>query len=335
LIKLLSDWHARFGRGDEFYGAALLRSQVVAATCLGLHSFKGTEVVDFDLCILDEASKATATEALVPMVQARKWIVVGDPRQLPPFVEDALVRPKLLTEHDLSERDVSETMLDRLLAGLPKECTTTLTLQHRMLPEIGDLISTCFYNGELESAPRRRPSWMVRALEKPVVWYTTSAADRPGEVAVGTSRANNLEARVVKRLLERLNFCATAADHAISVGVLSGYLAQLTTIERQISDVRELWTHVQVDVSSIDSYQGRECDVLIYSVTRSNPQQKLGFLREERRLNVALSRGRYGLVLVGDHVFAKTAGDIANPFYPVIEYIEQHDDACALLPVPE
>ena len=96
-----------------------------------------------------------------------------------------------------------------------------------------------------------------------------------------------------------------------------------------------MWTHLDVDVSSIDSFQGRQCAVVIYSVTRSNAQRKLGFLREERRLNVALSRGRLGLVLVGDHVFAKAAGDIANPFHQVIEFIEQHQESCALLPVPK
>jgi serine/threonine protein kinase len=335
LVKLLSDWHSRFGRGDEFYGAALLRSQVVAATCLGLHSFKGTDAVEFDLCIIDEASRATATEALVPMVQAKQWILVGDPQQLPPFVEDALLRPQLLKEHDLSERDVRETMLDRLLEHLPEQCTTLLSLQHRMVPEIGDLISTCFYGGTLESAPSSRPNWMTRALEKPVVWYTTSREQNPYEVTVGTSRANNLEARVIKRLLERINFCATAAHERVSVAVLSGYLAQLTTIERQIADSRDLWTHLQLDVSSIDSFQGRECDILIYSVTRSNPQRKLGFLREERRLNVALSRARFGLILVGDHVFAKAAGDIANPFHDVIDFIERHEQSCVLAPVPE
>ena len=103
LVKLLGDWHSRFGRGDEFYGAALLRAQVVAATCLGLQSFKGADVVEFDLCIIDEASKATATESLVPMVQARRWVLVGDQRQLPPFVEEALLRPDILREHELSE----------------------------------------------------------------------------------------------------------------------------------------------------------------------------------------------------------------------------------------
>ncbi len=334
LIRLLADWHSRFGRGGEFYGAALIRSQVVAATCLGLHTFKGTDVVEFDLCIVDEASKATATEALVPMVQAKRWVLVGDPKQLPPFVEDTLLRPEVLREHELSENDIRQTLLNRLLQRLPDDCTTFLSRQHRMVPEIGNLISHCFYERKLDSAPRTRPQWLSHALEKPVVWFTTSGEERRYEVNVGTSKANNLEARFIRTLLGRLAFYTEHTRNAqLEVAVLSGYLPQLAMISRQIADARDSWRNLQIECSTIDAFQGRECDVVIYSVTRSNPQRRLGFLREERRLNVALSRGRIGLVLVGDHLFAGAANDVSNPFRCVIDYIEHYTDACALVPV--
>src|SRR5207249_8955169 len=74
LLKVLGDWHARFGYGDEFAVAAMLRSDVVAATCVGLHAFRGMENIQFDLCIVDEASRATIPEILIPMVQAKRWI---------------------------------------------------------------------------------------------------------------------------------------------------------------------------------------------------------------------------------------------------------------------
>jgi superfamily I DNA and/or RNA helicase len=333
LVRLLVDWHSRFGRSDEFYGAALLRAQVVAATCLGLHSFKGADAVEFDLCIIDEASKATATEALVPMVQAKRWVLVGDQRQLPPFVEDALLRRDILQEHELSERDIRETLLDRLIQRLPPACVAMLSTQHRMVPQIGELISTCFYDGELVSIPSVRPAWLAHVLEQPVVWYTTARSPKRYEVSVGTSRANSLEARTIKQLIGRLNFAATHAREPLNVAVLSGYLAQLTAIERQLAGERETWSSLQLECSSIDAFQGRECDILIYSVTRSNREGLLGFLREERRLNVALSRGRFGLVLVGDHVFARGAGDIGNPFRSVVEFIERNEASCAIAEV--
>src|SRR5207237_903543 len=144
-----------------------------------------------------------------PMVQAKQWVLVGDQRQLPPFVEDALLRRDILEEHELSERDVRETLLDRLLAKLPMACTTMLSTQHRMVPEIGALISECFYDGELNSAGSSRPRWLAHVLERPVVWYTTARHSGRYEVEVGTSRANPLEARAIRHLLERLSFAAT------------------------------------------------------------------------------------------------------------------------------
>jgi hypothetical protein len=333
LVKLLGDWHSRFGRGDEFYGAALLRAQVVAATCLGLQSFKGAEAVEFDLCIIDEASKATATESLVPMIQATRWVLVGDQRQLPPFVEDALLRPDVLQEHELSEGDIRDTIFDRLVERLPSSCSTVLSTQHRMVPEIGNLISECFYDGELKSVASARPAWLGHVLEQPVVWLTTARQPGRFEQAVGLSKSNVLEARVARQLLGLLNFAAEQKGETLKVAVLSGYLAQLTTINRQIAGDIDSWPSLKVECSSIDSFQGRECDILIYSVTRSNSQGQLGFLREERRLNVALSRGRIGLVLIGDHVFARAAGDVANPLHDVVDYIERNPESCKITEV--
>jgi superfamily I DNA and/or RNA helicase len=202
-----------------------------------------------------------------------------------------------------------------------------------MVPEIGELISSCFYKGELTSAPSVRPPWLSHAIEQPVVWYTTARSAQRQEARSGTSRSNALEARAIRRLVERLNYAATHAGATLEVAVLSGYLAQLSAIERQLASGRDEWNALQLQCSSIDAFQGRECDVVIYSVTRSNPDGALGFLREEKRLNVALSRGRHALVLVGDHVFAKSAGDVANPFRAVVEFIEQNPETCSIVEV--
>src|SRR5439155_19400587 len=83
ILDLQAEWLDRFGRDITFLGALCERSSVVAATCIGLASRPGSNEVTYDLCIFDEASKATATEALVPMVRAKKWVSVGDSRQLP------------------------------------------------------------------------------------------------------------------------------------------------------------------------------------------------------------------------------------------------------------
>lgn len=330
LIGLLGDWHGRFGRGNEFYAAGLVRADVVAATCLGLQAFPGADAVEFDLCIIDEASKATATETLVPMVQAKRWILVGDPNQLPPFIEDALVRHDVLREHELAEEDVRDTLFGRLLAGLPTGATRLLSVQHRMVPEIGELVSKCFYKGTLLSAPGTRPRWLEVGFPKAVTWYTTSRRTDRFESAVGTSKSNLLEAREIRRLLRRIDGTAKWGNASVTVAVLSGYTAQREAIAREIAPERSDWLNIaSLDIASVDSFQGREADILVYSVTRSNRDGNIGFLFEERRLNVALSRGRLGLVLVGDHVCVGHAKE-PNPFRRVVEHIEAHPADCSI-----
>jgi hypothetical protein len=87
-MALLEEWQLRVGRSADFNAAMLSAAQVIAGTCVGVAGVRGMEEVAYDLCIIDEASKATATEMLIPMSRSRKWIVVGDPKQLPPFYEE-------------------------------------------------------------------------------------------------------------------------------------------------------------------------------------------------------------------------------------------------------
>lgn len=331
LIDLLGEWHGLFGRGPQFHAAALLRSQVVAATCIGYAGVRGSDTIEFDLCIIDEASKATATELLVPMTRARRWVLVGDHRQLPPFIDEALERPDVLQDHQLRVEDVRETLFDRLRGELPRASVSTLTRQHRMVPPIGDLISTCFYDGGLESAPRDPLAFLSVALGKPVSWQSTAKSNERFERRAGTTLTNRYEARCIEKILARLEFAAKGARRRrkLTVAVLSGYAGQRDLIERQLADELRVWTHLSVTCSTIDAFQGREADVAIYSVTRSNRDATIGFLRERRRLNVALSRGREALILVGDHVgVAAARGE--NPFIAVLDYIADHSEDCAL-----
>jgi serine/threonine protein kinase len=328
LIDLIADWHARFGRGDTFRAAALLRSQVVAATCIGYASVPGSDTIEFDLCIIDEASKATATEMLVPMVRAKRWIIVGDNRQLPPFIDDALRRPSVLADHSLRPDDIEATLFDRLRVQLPQECVRLLSLQHRMAPAIGTLISHCFYSDALDSAPRDPPPWLPLLAPTPVCWFTTARSKSRHETRAGTTITNTLEARAVETLLGRANFAAKTAKRRVSVAVLTGYAGQRDAIVRQIAPKLGQWSALDIECSTVDAFQGRQADVAIYSVTRSNREGNIGFLNEHRRLNVALSRGRDALLIVGDHL-AIRASTAENPFLEVLDWIESHPD-CTL-----
>jgi hypothetical protein len=98
-----ADWESRFGRINDFEAALIASSQVVAGTCVGVAAVRGLSDLEFDLCIVDEASKATPTETLVPLSRARRWVLVGDSNQLPPFLEEGLRDRTILEANNLDE----------------------------------------------------------------------------------------------------------------------------------------------------------------------------------------------------------------------------------------
>lgn len=322
---IASDWQERFGKSSEFTAALVLRSDVVAATCVGLAGIPGIERIPFDLCIVDEASKATATEVLVPLASSRKWVLVGDQRQLPPFVEHALDHPDLLRRFDINREQVHATLFAALAERLPDVCTVQLTNQHRMHPTIGRLISECFYDGALTSADREVSPVVQMALGSPVLWLDTAELPDRRERSAGTSVRNRREATTIAALLDRIDFVAAAQRQKLDVAVLTGYDAQ----RREVLDVitpRELErTSLHVRVATVDAYQGQEADIAIFCVTRSNTNGDLGFLRSEERVNVALSRARDGLVIVGDSDFISEVSVRTNPLARVLQHIRSND----------
>jgi hypothetical protein len=324
---IYAEWEQRFGRGSQFNGALLGRSSVVAATCVGLAGIRGALDVAFDLCILDEASKATATESLVPMSRGRRWIVVGDRQQLPPFQEDALRNPEIQAKFELSPQELEHTLFDYLSDTLPSECKHLLSEQYRMAPPIGRLISECFYDGALISHPRATSNTVSIVFGAPVVWLSTSRHPKRRELPVGTSFANPLEAQEIKAVLARLHFTlshrpARGPELPVRIAVLTGYAAQRDHIRRALDSTLPEWIHMQVQVSSVDAFQGKEADIAIFSMTRSNARSDLGFLSMRRRINVALSRGRDALVIVGDADFCRSSSAAESPMREVLRHIE-------------
>src|SRR5262249_3431500 len=146
----------------------------------------------------------------------------------------------------------------------------------------------------------------------------------------GFSYWNDSEVRLARRLLEswrsQLSHCTTP----ITVGVITGYEAQKLALLRSIDPTDSHWWPLQIEVNTVDAFQGRERDLIIYSAVRSNPRGDIGFLSDVRRLNVALSRAREFLVIVGDDSMLRIANGPSgnNPFRKVIDWIRTHHDTC-------
>ena len=331
LRKVLTQWTTVVGLTEDFHNLISQSARVVASTCsISGKLTRGTfdRYASFDWAIVDEAGRATVPEVLIPMVIAERAILVGDERQLPPMVDEMMAQEA--GEYRL-DRSLFQSLLEQI-AEPESDHLASLQTQYRMNAAIGHLVSSVFYeemlkNG-IQSPPRRSAfGWMPA----PVVWVSTSSLPDRYDARSGGSYSNDTEAALVLQLLEKMEQECRTRRRRPSVGVISGYSAQVERLVTQIDpEDRTRWTNLQIEIATVDSFQGRECDAVIYSTVRSNTQRRIGFLKDHRRINVALSRARDLLVIVGDDFMMEhaTLGPERNPFASVIGHIRSNPNEC-------
>ena len=260
------------------------RAQVLCCTCIG----SGHEFLDgrrFSRVLIDEATQATEPAALVPLVRgARQIVLVGDHRQLPPTVISQRAENGGL-RRSLFERMVEVGIIPHLLR-----------IQYRMHPAISAFPNERFYDGRLEdgveASERATPAGLLWPdWECPIAFLPIEG----GEVRSpdGTSKENPTEASWVARLLEDLMDGGELGQS--DIGIITPYAGQVRAIRDSVPD-----RYDGVEVRTVDGYQGREKEVILFSCVRSNSEGNVGFLSDSRRLNVALTRARRGLIVVGN-----------------------------------
>lgn len=282
----------------------------------------------FDVVIIDEVSKATPPELLLPMLKGKKVILVGDHHQLPPLLGNDTLEEMLQEMADESEEFegkaelkqlLKESLFERLFKNLPKENKTMLAIQYRMHEDIMETIAQ-FYKQENEGLQcGLADSDMMRnhLLESPLLQMNNHLLwmDMPNEPAYfeermkgGKSLYNPAELKQIGVLLKELDEAAAeakqagrmGADERKSIGVISFYGEQVKRIDRLIHQELRL-PHLTIRTGTVDRFQGMEMDVILLSMVRNHnhPQDDIGFAKDYRRLNVALSRARELLVLIG------------------------------------
>ncbi|MDP6888906.1 MAG: AAA domain-containing protein [Candidatus Thalassarchaeaceae archaeon] len=269
----------------------LEHAQVICATCVGA----GDRLLDsrrFPLVLLDEATQATEPASLIPLTKgARHVVLVGDHHQLPPTV----------ISRRAEQDGLSKSLFERLIAlGAP---STMLTTQYRMHPAIREWPSERFYAGKLEdgvSANDRTapvgfmwPNWDAPVAFIPVEGAESSSPD-------GASKQNMDEAALAVRVVDMLLSGGDISPNQIGVVTpYSGQVRLLNDLFENAGGREENERYHGLEIKTVDGYQGREKEVIVLSSVRANEKGEMGFLTDRRRLNVAITRARRGLILLG------------------------------------
>ena len=333
LRKIIKYWTKVLGLGKDFEDLVAKSARVVAATCsisAKLNSRLAPSAASFDWAIVDEAGRATVPEVLIPIVMAQRVILVGDERQLPPMIDERMGRTAGEQAASTLETSLFQDLLEQDVAS--RKHVARLETQYRMHPVIGNLVGNVFYDGALVNGDPDRARRFTNSFPAVVNWISTSRLADKSESRSGDSYDNPSEARVVATVLDRVQQDA-GRRRGLRIGIITGYSAQVGRLRGLIdTSDSQRWPGTTIDIATVDSFQGRECDVVIYSTVRSNAARRIGFLRDHRRLNVALSRARDLLVIVGDDFMMENAvlGTASNPFAEVLDHIRSNPDECRL-----
>lgn len=280
---------------EEAVDEILAEKQVICTT----NSTAGSDLMEdrhFDLVVIDEATQATEPSCLVPIVHGEKVVMAGDHRQLPPTVKN----------QKAAKKGLSETLFERLAEEHP-ENKTLLETQYRMHEDIMSFSSNEFYDcklradeevvghalTDLDIDQNAFDNNIAQILdpEVPVTFVDTRNIDAKERSKQGsTSKENPEEALLVAKMADNLLRAGMAPT---DIAVISPYHDQVDLLDRKIK-------MEDLEVKTVDAFQGREKEAVLISLTRSNGKNAIGFLEDVRRLNVSLTRAKRKLVVVGD-----------------------------------
>lgn len=263
------------------------KAQVITATLVGSNHYTIREV-KFETVVIDEAGQALEPACWIPILKAQKVILAGDHLQLPPTIKS----------NDAARAGLSTTLLEKCVALHP-EAVVLLDEQYRMNEAIMSFSSREFYGNQLKA----HASVATRLLfngDTPVTFIDTAGAGFEEQQA-GTSTYNPDEAVLLFKHLNRLVSEIDPTDKFPTIAIISPYKEQIRVLTEQLQTNPDLMPYIDyIAVNTIDSFQGQERDVVYISLVRSNANGEIGFLADIRRMNVAMTRARKKLVVIGD-----------------------------------
>lgn len=325
---------------DEFFARS---RQLVTGTCVGIgQRHIGISQNQYDWVIIDEAARSIASELAIAMQAGKRILLVGDHHQLPPLYttphKKALARKLGIVSDDIDLDELLQSDFARAFESEYGKMTgAKLLTQYRMAEPIGNLVSDCFYKGELKTGSREIPDvyeGLPNAMGSYVSWLDTSALGKAAhhqKDPKSSSISNSSEVDAIIRLLKLMesnegllaSLRGLVEENESAIGVICMYAEQKKRLHRKFVELH--WDETfksLVRIDTVDSYQGKENRIVIVSVTRSIADQSTGFLRLPNRINVAISRAMDRLVIVGNSNMWRGKNH-KMPLGCVLDYVEK------------
>jgi ATP-dependent RNA/DNA helicase IGHMBP2 len=289
----------------------LTKAQVITATLVGANHYT-VKHLTYHTVVIDEAGQALEPACWIPILKAQKVVLAGDHCQLSPTVKSS----------EAARNGLSTTLLEKCVALHP-EAVVLLEEQYRMHEMIMGYSSSIFYQDKLK-AHGSVAQHLLFPEDKPLAFVDTAGCGFE-EKSEGTSTTNPDEAAFLYKHLSLLvtELRSKYGEHELpDIAIISPYKQQIQVLKEQLLHSPELLSYGnRISVNTIDSFQGQERDIVYISMTRSNSENNIGFLSDIRRMNVAMTRARKKLVVIGD---SATLSQL--PFYAdFITYAEQRD----------
>lgn len=280
------------------------QSRVIACTLTGSAN-KVLNGMRFSTLFIDEAAQALEAACWIAIRKADRVIFAGDHQQLPPTIKC----------FEAARQGLDHTLMEKIVTRHP-ESVSLLQVQYRMNERIMRFSSDYFYDGKVQSAPSVQSRVIIDSdIDSPVVWINTEGMDCNEEfVQESFGRINKPEAALcieqLKEYLLKVGHRRVLEEH-VDVGIISPYKAQVQYIRQRIKcdPFFKPFRHL-ITINTVDGFQGQERDVIIISLVRANENGEIGFLKDLRRMNVAMTRARMKLIIMGD---ASTL--TRHPFY--------------------
>ena len=334
----LSNWRDKLSRLPDVKQDYAESVQVWAMTLLRVPTlWQRMRDVRFDYVIIDEAARATTSEMLVAMITGERFLVVGDHRQLPPFFDNETQQD--LRDADLDVERASRSLFEELFERTAPSNRATLRRQFRMHRSIGKLVANLYYPeiGIEHGTPDAMRTIELEGFdgEQRVFWLDV-AEGRERQTQGSTSRWNHGEVVAIEQLLQRWEKelrrkgerrrreDPQAQALTYTVGVIAAYVDQRDKLLDRVRPRHpKRWQMLRIRIDTVDAFQGKQDDIMLYSMVRANTTS-LRFIADRRRLNVAFSRAKRLLVIVGHRDTAKLHTDLrrvvdAVPANAVIE----------------